>query len=119
MSKSFNVIVQTIENNEIVSESVIIKDDLRAPKTNLDFSLELTKQIDIIKGVQDHVLNEKVAILNEEQNACPCCKGTLIKSGNQSSNYHDVFTDHRIIFKRLKCKDCKYEARKCIFIVSA
>ena len=110
MSKSFKVIVQTIENNEIVSESVIIKDDLRAPKTNLDFSLELTKQIDIIKGVQDHVLNEKVAILNEEQNACPCCKSTLIKSGNQSSNYHDVFTDHRIIFKRLKCKDCKYEA---------
>ena len=32
MSKSFKVIVQTIENNEIVSESVIIKDDLRGKR---------------------------------------------------------------------------------------
>lgn len=110
MSKSFRVIVQTIENEQIISESIVIKDDLCAPKTNLDFSLELAMQINIIKGVQDHVLNEKIALRTEEQDLCPCCQSKLIKAGNQSSNYHDVFTDHRIIFKRLKCKECKYEA---------
>ena len=110
MSKAYRVLVQTIENGDVISESIVIEDPLSAPTNCLDFSLELMKQIHILQKIQDHVLDEKLLILSQETKSCPCCKHKLTRSGKQKSTYHDVLTDHEVTFVRLKCASCGYEA---------
>lgn len=110
MSKTYRVLVQTIENGGVTSESIVIEDPLSAPTNCLDFSLELKKQIHILQRIQDHILDERLVILSEKNKSCPCCKHTLIRSGKQKSLYHDVLTDHKVTFIRLKCTSCGYEA---------
>lgn len=110
MSKIYRVLVQTVENGELTSESIIVEDPLSAPTNCLDFSLELTKQINLLQKIQDHILNEKLVILSKKNKLCPCCEHKLIRSGKQKSTYHDVLTDHEVTFIRLKCTQCGYEA---------
>lgn len=110
MCKQYKIIVQTLEDNKVTKESTVMQNDILAPESCIDFSLGLDQHMKLIHGVQDHVLNEKLICLSENQRNCPKCPGHLVKRGKQSSMFHDVFSDHRVAFMRMKCSDCGYEA---------
>jgi ribosomal protein S27E len=110
MSKQYKVIVQTIENNKITKESTVIQDAILAPESCLDFALGIEQHMKLIHGVQDHVLNEKLLCLSEQQRNCPKCPGNLVKRGKQHSAFHDIFSDHKVTFIRMRCSDCDYES---------
>ena len=42
--------------------------------------------------------------------SCPNCPDRkLVKYGKRRSDYHDVFTDHKLTIGRKRCPDCNYE----------
>ena len=113
IQKGYRVIFQTYDLStptKTINEVCILESTMEAPTNCLNFSIGMENQIKLIQGVQDNVLNEKAKILAEENsNTCRCCKGKLVKGGTQATTFHDVFTDHKVIFQRSKCKECNYE----------
>lgn len=95
--------------NEGLSQSIVLEGKIDKPTNCLNFSIGLENQIALIQNVQDNVLLEKTKLLNHNLNKCPKCDIKLSKFGSHVTNFHDVFTDHRVEIKRLKCRQCKYE----------
>jgi hypothetical protein len=116
MSKSYRIIFQTYNTatpEGVIKEELISSSEITAPTNCLDFSLGRSEQFSIVKQIQDHVLNEKLEFVAEEQDtACLVtdCTGTLTKCGKQMSTFHDVFTDHKVVIQRFKCNCCGYES---------
>ena len=46
----------------------------------------------------------------EDLDACPRCGGKLCKHGYTKSDFHAVFTDHKISTSRQVCKDCQWRS---------
>ena len=113
MSTCYRVIYQTFKSNspeEILQEEMIIESEITAPTNCLDFTMGMELQLQAVKGIQDHVLNEKLKLHSENQdNQCPKCPGKLVKSGKQVSPFHDVFSDHKVTMQRFKCNSCGHE----------
>lgn len=112
MVKVYRVIFECYEQNnpnEILSQSIVLEGVVDNPTNCLNFSMGLEKQVSLVKNVQDQFFLEKTKLLNEDCKTCPKCKIKLTKFGRNLSNFHDVFTDHKVEIQRLKCKKCKYE----------
>jgi hypothetical protein len=61
----------------------------------------LTNQINLIQGVQDNLLTEKVKLANVGNEDCSHCVKKLHKYGSHTSWFHDVLTDHQVKIPRL------------------
>ena len=113
MSKCYRVVFQTFEQSnptKVLNEKQIISAEINLPTNCLDFTMGMDVQLQAIKKIQDHVLQEKLKLLEVTQiRTCPKCEHKLVKYGNQISPFHDVFTDHNISFQRRKCLKCGYE----------
>jgi hypothetical protein len=117
MSIRCKVIVQTYEStsNEILRESDVFDLEVIKPTSCLDVSLGMSNQIQIMKKVQDHVMEDKMSLVTEAyQGECPECKHKLIKAGMQGSPLHDVFTDHTVYLQRQRCPECKFKTPSTI-----
>lgn len=44
----------------------------------------------------------------------PKCSNKLVKNGERESQYHDVFSDHKLKIARYRCKKCKYETSSTV-----
>lgn len=116
MRQCYRVVLQIYEDSapgEILREKLIVEAAMTPPTDCLDFTLGMETQLSIVRQIQDHVLNEKLALLAEKQPPhCPChdCPGSLVKCGKQKSPFHDVFTDHLVLMQRFKCNRCGHEA---------
>ena len=71
----------------------------------------MSKQLKLIKDIQSNVLQEKVTLLSDKKisSQCPKCDKNISKGGKQTSTFHDVFTDHSVVFQRFRCRACGYE----------
>jgi hypothetical protein len=87
--------------NEAISKKEIISDVIYKPTNCLDFSMGLTNQINLIQGVQDNLLTEKVKLANVGNEDCSHCVKKLHKYGSHTSWFHDVLTDHQVKIPRL------------------
>ncbi|NQY36847.1 MAG: hypothetical protein HRT37_18160 [Alteromonadaceae bacterium] len=111
--KAYIIIFETYDLTDpalILNRSTIMEESLTQPTNLHDFSIDHEKQIELLQISLDNIIAEKVKLLNQNQTACPKCKGQLAKLGKQTSAFYDVFTDHHVKIQRLKCKDCGYEA---------
>ena len=112
MQKRYRVIFECYDAKrpkKALSQHVVLDESIETPTNCLDFSMGFDNQILLIQNVQDHVLSEKVAAINADNEQCPCCDNNLMKFGMQHSKFHDVLTDHDVKMQRLKCNTCKYE----------
>jgi hypothetical protein len=113
MSKYYRVIFQTFEQSDpttVICEEKIIESEITLPTNCLDFTMGMDTQLQVIKQIQDHVLQEKLELLEGTQpKKCPECEHKLTKNGKQISPFHDVFTDHDVSIQRNKCLKCNYE----------
>jgi len=112
MEKGYRVTFECYDKQNpkaILSKVTVLEGGIEKPSNCLDFSIGLENQINLIKNVQDNVFVEKSKLLNAETETCPHCATKLAKFGSQSSQFCDVFTDHKIQIQRLKCRKCKYE----------
>jgi len=112
MNKAYRIVYECydkINPSDVLSKRTLYEDDIKKPTNCLDFTIGFDKQIDLIKSIQDCVLIEKMSLLNNGKKMCPDCDTKMVKFGNQSSQIHDVLTDHKVTIKRVKCNNCGYE----------
>jgi transposase-like protein len=114
MTKCYRVLFQTYDKsqpNEILTEKSVLESDITTPTNCLDFSIGMSKQLKLVKDIQSNVLQEKVNLLSDQKvsSQCPKCDKNLSKGGKQTSTFHDVFTDHSVVFQRFRCRSCGYE----------
>lgn len=78
------------------------------PNSILDLGLRHSEQVDLLRHIQQQLLDKQSFYLKEEHPACPKCGGKLYKSGYVKSDFHAVFTDHKVAASRQICQHCKW-----------
>ena len=112
MRKGYRITFETLDldnPSDVFKQSVLIQDEITKPTSCLDFSISHKEQTGLIKKALDNILNERAALLNEDLECCPKCSSKLTKKGMHVSTFSDIFTDHDISIRRLRCSKCEYE----------
>ena len=112
MRKGYRIIFETLDldnPSDIFKQSILMQDEITKPTSCLDFSISHEKQTGLIKRALDNILNERASLLNEDLEVCPKCSSSLTKKGVNISTFNDVFTDHNVSIRRLRCSKCEYE----------
>ena len=104
MSHQLKIIAQleNTETGEIIEEKVVQQKILVTPKSYNDFGFRHGKQVDLIKNSQDLLIKYECKLLCEHTK-CPECGSKLRKQGTIESDFHDVYTDHRVSIQRVTC----------------
>lgn len=105
MSYQLRVVIEKVSNktDKVVKRETIETFDIEKPKNIFDLGLRHKDQIALLKIIQDHILNEQSVFLSEDITHCPQCGRKLAKQGHKKSDFHAVFTDHKIAVQRLTC----------------
>lgn len=78
------------------------------PNAIIDLGFRHSEQIDLLRHIQQQLLDKQSVYLKDDLSACPDCGGKLYKSGYVKSDFHAVFTDHKVAASRQICKLCKW-----------
>lgn len=76
----------------------------------LDLGLRHTEQISLLKKIQDQILLMQSPQLVEKIEKCPQCGGKVQRTGYKESDFHSVFTDHKVKVQRQKCNKCNWKS---------
>jgi hypothetical protein len=79
---------------------------VKAVKSLLDLGLRHEEQIRILTKIQDEIIALQSPQLATQLNSCIQCGGKMIKAGYNQSDFHAVFTDHKVKTQRQICNDC-------------
>ena len=105
MKSKIKIIAQEIntETNEVVTEHLVYEKMTTAPQQINELGFSHKEQIHILHQSQEAILQAQERIINERHQACPECGRKTKKSGKFQSDFHSVFTDHKISLQRKKC----------------
>jgi hypothetical protein len=78
------------------------------PNHIIELGLRHSEQIDLLRQIEQQLLDKQSVYLKEDLLSCPKCSGKLYKSGYVKSDFHAVFTDHKVSTSRQVCKLCKW-----------
>jgi len=108
MSYHLRVVIEKVNtaDNQVVSRDEIADYKIEKAKTILDVGLRHSTQIQLLKKVQDALLSEQAMLFIVEKKKCPKCGATFHRSGYKTSDFHAVFSDHKLKVQRLFCKQC-------------
>ncbi len=108
MSYKVRVVVEKVDTRtgKVVDRDSNAEHKLINPRDITDLGLRHKVQIQILKHLQQYILNEQVAIISNDTGACKYCGGALNKIGYKESNFHAVFTDHKLKVQRNICTLC-------------
>lgn len=90
------------DTDQIIQEKEIKIKGLLFPKTFHEFGLRHKEQVELIKSAQDFFLEFQCNFF-AEQSSCPECGKKTKKQGKFTSEFHDVYTDHRVSVQRMAC----------------
>jgi len=98
------------EQEKVVTKTVVMSGSVDKPVDVFNFGLSHEDQIKLLQSCQGALLQEQITLLEAGVQTCPHCPNKkLIKNGKVESDYHDVFTDHKLKLSRKRCPDCHYE----------
>lgn len=109
MSKNIRFVAEIFDSEtNIVSErAVVVEKEIKSPKNLMELGFTHVEQINLLQKCQDALLKNQAEFLQPPSDKCPHCSHKLGKGSYQESDFHSVFTDHRVKIKRLKCPNCK------------
>ena len=108
MEIGFRVVVETynIPSNETLTRKEIGKEidsfTLQPPKHIKEVGLDQQHQIKILQNILDSLLPQQFLLL-DESDICPECGKKTKKGGNYTSQFHSVYTDHKVKMARRLC----------------
>lgn len=102
IAEIFDPATDTVTERTMITEKVI-----ECPKNLLGLGFNHKEQIALLQKCQDSLLSKQGDCLKGPIDTCPKCDIKLGKGGSQESDFHSVFTDHRVKIQRLKCPKCK------------
>ena len=109
MTQQIRVIVESINDlGEVIGQEIIMTKSVIKPNTMMDLGLRHSEQIDLLRHIQQQLLDKQSVYLKDDLSICPKCHGKLYKSGYVKSDFHSVFTDHKVATSRQVCKSCNW-----------
>lgn len=109
MTQQIRIIVESLnDTGDVIGKEIIMTKSVIKPNTIIDLGFRHSEQIDLIRHIQQKLLDKQSVHLQEDLASCPECGGKLYKSGYVKSDFHSVFTDHKIAAGRQICKLCKW-----------
>jgi len=114
MDYEFRVIVEkvAVSSQAVVKRDTIKIYDLKKPESILELGLRHEEQISLLSKVQNALLAEQSLLLDLGFNTCPQCGKKLFRNGFMLSNFHAVFSDHKLHMQKHRCKnpECKWQS---------
>lgn len=90
----------------IVSESIISEKPILKPTDISALGFNHSEQVELLSKIQDGLLSSQSELLFSERKPCPKCAGDMKKRGKGKSDFHSVFTDHKIPVQLFFCPSC-------------
>jgi hypothetical protein len=106
-----------VEKVSVSSQKVVKRDtlkvyDVKAPASILELGLRHEEQISLLSKVQNSILAEQSKLIDPGFDVCPKCGARLSKLGFTLSNFHAVFSDHKVGIQKHQCRnpECNWQS---------
>ena len=107
MAQQIRVTVESLDDTGcVISKDVVMTKVIVKPDHIVELGLRHAEQVDLLKHVQQKLLDHQSTFLKDDFSVCPKCSGKLHKRGSVKSDFHAIFTDHKIAVGRKVCKSC-------------
>ena len=105
MSTSVRIIAQHYDNEtgKLLKAITVRDDEVKKPEELKDLGYLHMEQIDIMSKCQDFRVSQQIILVNNTRE-CPICGSKTLKHGKYDSEFHSIFSDHKVEIQRLKCK---------------
>lgn len=114
MEYELRVVVEkvSVSSQEVVKRDTLKVYDLKAPESILELGLRHQEQISLLEKLQNSLLAAQSKLINPGDDVCPQCGGKLKKRGFTKSNFHAVFTDHKVGIQKHQCRnsECNWQS---------
>ena len=114
MEYELHVVVEkvSVTAQEVVKRDTLKIYDVKAPKSILELGLRHEEQISLLKKVQNSILAAQSKLIDPGHNVCPKCGHKLKKKGFTQSNFHSVFSDHKVGIQKHQClnPECDWQS---------
>jgi len=114
MEYEFRVIVEkvSVASQKVVKRDTIKIYDIKPPTSILELGLRHEEQIALLSKVQSTLLAEQSVLIDPGYDVCPQCGGKLAKNGFKQSNFHAVFSDHKLRIQQHRCQnpECNWQS---------
>ena len=98
------------KNGRFVEREVIATGEIKKPESIMDIGLRHKEQIEILRLIQNSILNSQSQYLIEDISHCPNCNTKLRKNGKNLCSFNAVLTDHKVPVYRQICGKCKWSS---------
>ena len=102
----------SVSFQEVVKRDTLKVYDVKAPASIFELGLRHEEQISVLSKVQDSILAEQSKMIDPGYDVCPKCGEKLSKLGFTKSNFHAVFSDHKVGIQKHQCRnpDCDWQS---------
>lgn len=108
MDCTLRMVIEKVDSktNKVIDRSTVDSFEIHRPEKIMDVGLRHKTQIHLLKRIQQKIIDEQYAIISEDQKKCPNCKVLLKRNGYKQSDFHAVFSDHKIRLQKHTCPIC-------------
>lgn len=105
MDTTIKIIAQELDRKtgKVINQHLVFEKDAIFPKKIHALGFTHKEQIAILQQSQEVMLQAQQDIINDNASICPNCGNKTKKKGKFDSDFHAVFTDHKIKMQRTKC----------------
>ena len=97
MGNQINIIIEiTDDKSNVINRQSIHKKEVITNASLLDLGYRHREQIEVLQSIQNALLAEQAPTVGEHFTECPNCHSKVINKGKVASEFHSVFTDHKI-----------------------
>ncbi|MGA7953553.1 MAG: ISKra4 family transposase [Gloeobacterales cyanobacterium] len=118
MDYELRIVVEkvAIGSQKVVRRETIKIYDIQCPQSIIDLGLRHLEQISLLEKVQNALLAEQSVLIDPGMNVCPNCGRKLKKNGAKESDFHAVFSDHRLAIQKYRCNhpECGWQSASTI-----
>jgi hypothetical protein len=102
----------SVSSQEVVKRDTLKVYDVKAPASILELGLRHEEQISLLSKVQNSILAEQSKLIDPGFDVCPKCGARLSKLGFTQSNFHAVFSDHKVGIQKHQCRnpECHWQS---------
>jgi hypothetical protein len=102
----------SVSSQEVAQRDTLKVYDVKAPHSILELGLRHEEQISLLEKVQNSVLAAQSKLIDTGYDVCPKCGHKLMKKGYTQSQFHAVFTDHKVPIQKHKCRnpECDWQS---------
>lgn len=109
MACKLRIVIEKIdlESNKIIEKTTVDSFEIRKPEKIMDVGLRHVEQIAILRKIQQKCIDEQCVIVADEPQRCQKCKRVMHRNGYKQSDFHGVFSDHKVKLQKHRCPVCQ------------